>query len=323
MAQYSKGSLYAADPFSTMVLYILQEGFCNARCNHCYMLLQNQSPKKRELETAKQDLEYLTSEGYNVHLRGTEILLNPEYLKLFSLVKQDYIQTNGKELYKNPSLFQDLHNEEIKKILLTYPSEPKNLVDFSKEMIDHVINESSNMRFRTIVDFICTKGTFEAFREDSSYFEKLSEHLIRMNTHELRFVRLIPFNLELGKITLSSEESRRIIEESVRLESQYKGELGITRAGQFGCFDLRRELKEQYFGIKVPLPEESGIMDCPAGTKLFVIDLNNNVYPCLYLMNDSNKIGKFTKGKIIVKPETKFGALHLDDCPAYMYHSES
>ena len=323
MVQYSKGSLYAADPFSTMVHYILQEGFCNAKCDHCYMLLQNQSPRKRELETAKQDLESLTNQGYNVHLRGTEILLNPEYLKLFSLVKQEYVQTNGKELHKNPSLFQNLHDEGIKRILLTYPSKPENLTDFSEEMVDYVINKSSNAGFRTIVDFICTKGIFEAFKEDSLYFEKLSEHLIERGARELRFVRLIPFNPDLGKITLSPEESRRIVKESVRLERQYEGKLDVTRAGQFGCFDLRRKLKEQYFGIKVPLPEESGIMDCPSGKKLFVIDLKNDIYPCLYLMDDSNKIGKFTEGKIIVKPETKFGALHLNDCPAYTYHSEA
>jgi MoaA/NifB/PqqE/SkfB family radical SAM enzyme len=103
------------------------------------------------------------------------------------------------------------------------------------------------------------------------------------------------------------------------LEAQYKGVMDITRAGQMGCFDLRRKLKEECLGIVVPSPNESHIMDCPAGERLFVVDLDNKVYPCLYLRNTRSAIGMFADGEIILKKGAHIpGALHADDCPAYI-----
>ena len=321
--KYGKGSLYAIGPGSKIVHYILQEGFCNSKCRHCYMHFQNQKVQKRNLGIAEQDLQNLISSGYSPHLRGTEILLNPEYLSLFSLIKQNYIQTNGKKLSENPSLFDDLHEVGIQKIYLTYPTEPQNMMDISKDVVDEVIKKSSENGFRTIVNFIVTKDISTRLTGDAAYLEKLCENLIKKGANELRFVRLVPFSDELLGITTSSEEMKKIIEESVRLEHIYQGKLDVTRSGQCGFFDLRRELKEKYFGIKVPSPEESGVMDCHGGKQLFVIDLKNNVYPCLYLMSENDKIGEFTGGNIIITNQEGIPAkLHLEDCPAHTINSE-
>ncbi|HJX50391.1 MAG TPA: hypothetical protein VJ438_02935 [Candidatus Nanoarchaeia archaeon] len=315
---YSIGSLYAADPESLMVMYLLQEGYCNAKCKHCYMHLQKQNPKSRDVKVARKDLESLVSQGYKVHLRGTEILLNQEYLSLFPLVEQKYIQTNGKILHDTPKLFEELKKVGISKIMLTYPTEPKDLMDFSKEMVDRVIQSGSKNSFRMVTDFVVTRNIIDLIRGDNNYFNRLCEQLMNVGASELRFVRLIPFSKELKEITPSAKETEEVVRESVKLESLYKGRLDVTRAGQFGFYDLRRELKERYFGIKVPEPEESGIMDCPAGKKLFVIDLNNHIYPCLYLMGQNHRIGKLEDGRIILKERLTPAKLHSKDCPAYV-----
>lgn len=316
--KYSKGSLYAANPESTMVLYILQEGYCNSVCGHCYMKLQKQKPKFRDVKTARKDLTSLVSQRYNVHLRGTEILLNREYLELFRLVGQEYIQTNGKLLCENHSLPSGLKRAGINRIMLTYPTEPSGLLDFSEEMVDNAIRIGSSNDFRMVVDFILTRNILESYRREKKYFESICEHLINLGVHELRFVRLIPFTEELKKLSLSPSETEDMVKESVRLEVFYKGRLDVTRSGQMGFFDLRRALKKEFLEIDVPAPEDSGIMDCPAGKKLFVIDMDNSAFPCLYLMSLPHKIGSFRDGKIdLIGGAEVPGRLHISDCPAY------
>ncbi|MBL7147511.1 MAG: hypothetical protein ISS82_01670 [Nanoarchaeota archaeon] len=318
MKIYSKGSLYATDPKSTLVLYLLQEGFCNMNCKHCYMKFQKRKSRFRDLNSAKKDIKNLILQGYKVNLRGTEILLNPKFLSLFPLAKQNYIQTNGKILYKNNSFFKKIKKAKIKKIILTYPTEPKNIINISKKVVEEVIKIGSKGGFNMIVDFIITKNISKIFQKDSNYFKKLCNKLRSIGAHELRFVRLIPFSKELKKICPSESETKKIIEESVKLESYYKGKFNVTRAGQMGFFDLRRNLKEKYCNIKVHPPEKSKIMDCPGGIKLFIIDLDNKVYPCLYLMNSPYQIGKFINGKIVLRKNSKIpGKLHTKECPAY------
>ncbi len=323
MTTYSKGSLYAADPNSTVVHYVLQDGYCNTRCKHCYMLSQNQTRRKRDFETAKEDIRGLLSQGYKLDFRGTETLLDPAFLELFPLVGQTYLQTNGIELIKNPSLFKILKQAGITTIMFTYPSEPASLVGFQTKTVEEIVVSAKDNSFRTVLDYIVTSEVVASFKRDVKFFENLADHLISFGADELRLVRLIPLANEMKALTPSVKDMENIAMESVRLESAYGNKLDITRAGQFGLYDLRRSLKEKFLGIKVPAPEESGIMDCPAGKKLFVIDVDNNIYPCLYLMNKDFKMGEFRNGVIRVKrPEIIPGGVHLADCPAATIQNE-
>ena len=306
-----------------MVLYLLQEGFCNIRCRHCYLVFQKDKVKRRDVHAAAGDVANLQSHGYHVHLRGTEILLNPEYLSLFTLVQQDYIQTNGILLRQDPSLLARLRDANVTKILLSYPIGPEDILGIPAEIAEAVTPTASGQGFRVALNVIVTKGVVNCFREDGMYFQRLCDRLIDLGAGELRFVRLIPFSHDLKAISPSPSETKVILTESARLEAHYKDRFDITRAGQMGCFDLRRTLKEDYLGVKVPPPEQSDVMDCPAGAKLFVIDLDNDVYPCLYSMDRSHRIGRFADGDIMCDRNAPVPAqLHATDCPAYMrqYH---
>jgi len=316
MSINSQGSLYAAGSNSTVVHYVLQNGYCNTRCMHCYVLSQNQKQRKRDCQVARRDIGRLLGQGYKVNFRGTEILLDPEFLELFPLVGQDYIQTNGIELDKNSGLFEILKKVDIKKIIFTYPSLPENLLGFKKEIVERVVKLSNQHGFRTILDYIVTSEVVSSLKQDGGFFKKLVNRLVSIGADELRFVRLIPFSDGLKSLAPSVNDMELVTAKSVRLEAQYKNSLDVTRAGQFGLYDLRRTLKEKFLGIKVPPPEESGIMDCAAGKKLFIIDVDNSVYPCLYLMSKDFKMGEFRNGVIeIDKPKISPSEIHLADCP--------
>lgn len=283
------------------------------------MQFQKEAVKRRDLNVAKRDIQNLLSQGYRVHLRGTEIILNPEYLSLFSLAGQAYLQTNGALLHLNPSFFSQLNNAGLHTIILTYPTDPERIVDVSERVIQDVIRTGSVQGFRIIVNIIITKGIMKLFEQDAAYFRRICDCFIDLGAHELRFVRLIPFSETLRRISPSLFETRTIIQESFRLEARYKGKFDITRAGLMGGFDLRRDLKHRYLGVNVPPPDQSHIMDCPAGAKLFVVDLDNLVYPCLYLRKAAWAIGTFAEGRIVLKKGTHVpGTLHATDCPAYV-----
>jgi len=283
------------------------------------MQFQKEAVKRRNLNVAKRDIENLLSQGYRVHLRGTEIILNPEYLSLFPLAGQAYLQTNGALLHLNQSFFLKLKDAGLHTIILTYPIDPEGIVDMSERVIQDVIGTGSVEGFRIVVNIIITKSIMKLLEQDAAYFRGICDCPIDLGAHELRFVRLIPFSQELRRISPSLCETQTIIEESFQLEADYKGKFDITRAGQMGGFDLRRDLKHRYLGVSVPPPNESHIMDCPAGAKLFVVDLDNLVYPCLYLRNASWAIGTFAEGRIVLKKGAHVpGALHAIDCPAYI-----
>ena len=283
------------------------------------MQFQRAAVKRRDLRVAKRDIENLLSQGYRVQLRGTEILLNPEYLSLFPLIGQAYLQTNGALLHQYPSLFRKLKGAMLRTIMLTYPIEPEGLIDMPESVIQDVIRAGSGNGFGMVVNILVTKGIVKLLEQDPAYFAEICDTLIDMGAHELRFARLIPFTREQKRISPSLSETETIIRESFRLEARYDGRFDITRAGQMGSFDLRRKLKREYLGVGVPSPNESHIMDCPGGAKLFVVDLDDRIYPCLYLRNWRWAIGTFANGEIILEKSTPLpGALHVADCPAYV-----
>src|SRR5712692_3734867 len=77
------------------VSYMLNEGYCNIRCPHCYVNRVHVEPRRRNTKQADSDIRALQAEGYNVILRGTELIIHKDFLPLFAIAKQNYVQTNG------------------------------------------------------------------------------------------------------------------------------------------------------------------------------------------------------------------------------------
>ncbi len=293
------------------VAYILNEGYCNAHCSHCYVNIHGREPSSRNIEEAKQDIERLKEQGYRVLLRGTEILINPSYLSLFPIVEQNYLQTNGIIISQQPSILNKVSEHGIDNIILTYPF----LNEISSAPIDVVekaVKECKN-DFSVTLSIIITNK----FADNSSLLGEACEQALDLGARAIKFIRLMPINPEQKTITLNEEESGLVLREINSLKHKYSyDDLIIQTPGCFGQFNLRRSLNRNKFD-KMDLTE---VYDCPAGICHFVIDTNNNIFSCLYLMDKSFTIGNYTNKNLSIYQNSDnipWGKLNTEECPAY------
>lgn len=294
----------------TLVAYILNSGYCNGSCRHCYVnKTESRAVKgKRSLEEAVADITSLLKSGVKVALRGTEIIIEPEYIPLLKMTGQNYVLTNGIEIARNPGVLDRLEDAGIESIILPYPFFGSEILGIDANLVEKAIANSID-RFTLILSTIITK------KQDLSP-EKLDfacKTAIDLGARAIKFVPLIPTNKEMYPLSLNREEGRKILFEISRLKSRYDYEkLIIQTSGNWGLFSYRRSLNPEKFKDRHNDCENA----CPAGERYFVIDIDNNIYPCLYMMSPENMIGRFEEGMIKVTGKVKS---KRDDCIAGEY----
>jgi len=67
------------------VAYLLNQGYCNAHCSHCYMSSLKTSAMKRSISQAWEDITKLLDGGYRIILRGHRNSSSSGILPSFSL----------------------------------------------------------------------------------------------------------------------------------------------------------------------------------------------------------------------------------------------
>ena len=296
------------------VVYLLNQGFCNAKCSYCYVNKTTNDKAQRSLNQAYVDILNLQHLGYKVILRGTEILLNPEYLSLFRLVNQTYLQTNGLIIAENPQILSSIKDAAINHIIFTYPYIEDEISSISKTVVEKAINYCFK-NFGITLSIIITK----TYADNLMLLEKACQAALNLGARAIKFIRLMPINPEHITLSLNSEQSKIVLSELHRLKSKYDyNDLIIQTPGCFGMFSYRRLLnKEKYSEIDL-----SNIYDCPAGIKYFVIDAKNDIYPCLYLMGKKHKMGRYGNNmlKLLQTIDEKFwGKLRTEECPAFEF----
>jgi MoaA/NifB/PqqE/SkfB family radical SAM enzyme len=292
------------------VSYILNEGYCNIQCQHCYMNRLKSKPRRRDPDQAHLDILSLRNQGYRVQLRGTELIIHDDFINLFPIAQQDYVQTNGLQIVKNPAVLDQLSAAGVCYIIITYPFDPDGLVDIDSAIVDRAIALSSAL-FGVTVSVIVTRRVASSLHR----IHEFCEHVRKLGARAVKFVRLIPITQDLVPLTPSVAESQSVLLEIARLKTVYHyDELVLQTPGCFGLHEFRRALAPARFA-SIDLDR---VYDCPAGIKNIVIDLHNDVYPCLYLMERDHRIGTFSMGRVTLLPERCIpGSLRAWECPAY------
>jgi MoaA/NifB/PqqE/SkfB family radical SAM enzyme len=299
----------------TTVVYLLNQGSCNARCSHCYVNKSITEKAEKNIERAYADVLKFQKLGYRVILRGTEILLNPGYLKLFSIVNQTYLQTNGLIIAENPWILSSIENAGINQIILTYPFLENGITGIPRTVVEKAV-DYCRYDFSITLSIIVTNE----FAENTRMLEQACEKALVLGARAIKFIRLMPINPEHMRLTLSTEQSKLILSELHRLKRKYDyNDFVIQTPGCFGMFSYRRFLNKKKYS-EMDLSE---IYDCPAGIKHFVIDAKNDIYPCLYLMGPDHKIGRYEDNKLeLVHSHIGYefwGKLRTEECPAFNY----
>lgn len=296
----------------SVVSYVLNEGYCNAKCPHCYINRVRQTPRKRNPEQARRDIIELRDDGYKVLLRGTEILLEREYIPLFRDADQDYVQTNGIVIARDPSILEDLARAQVTTVIISYPWDEEGLVAVSPVISRRAVIACSE-KFNTIISIMVTKS----LAHNLERIQIACEEALQAGARAIKFVRIMPLTPDLMTITPSFQESADVLKEVARMKAVFdKERLVLQTPGCFGMFEFRRSLNPQKFGNR----DFSDSMDCPAGVRNFVIDLDNSVYSCLYLMSAELRIGTFSYGQIIIDaPQSVPGRRRIPECPAFLH----
>lgn len=266
-------------------LYFLNTG-CNRKCRQCY--LKNTKVESRNLETAISDIDSLMSNGYNVVPLGSEVLLNPEYLKLYRLTGRKYIRSNGMLIAERPELTERIKNAGLGNIIFTVNTDASNVLETTPlEILERAISISLDAGLNVCESVIICKQNYRDLKG-------IAEYAIQQGISVIDFLNLMPTNSSLAQLTLNDSEIEQFFEQLAELKKEIPKEvLYMTASRNFGI---------EYRPNKQSLIEKG--RSCPAGSRQKVIGLDNRVYPCVFLMREKDVIGEFGNGEIkLYKPE--------------------
>ena len=271
---------------------------CNAKCKHCYIEYDGERSPEDALETVKA----LHKRGHDVGLAGTEVLLNPKYLAAYKQAGQCHLLTNGIILDHDKSLYSLLEKHGIACLVFSiHWGSREKIKSVPESLVARVIKESLVRGFIVKIFTLITSENYNRVSEFCEEAIKLGAHILQLlrfvSTGRGRSVKELGLNAEQLSAFFSQVEDARKIYPKSTLEISLRGNFG-PRPGSIGEV-LAKE--NQY---------------CPAGKILVVVDPQDNVYGCPYLMQPKNKIGTYKDGEIIIEKDLLAG--RRDACIAHI-----
>lgn len=322
------------------IAYFLQEGpsTCNAACKGCYAGAgQISFPLARGIissEEAERDIAALVKD-YRVLLRGTEILLNPNYIPLLKLADNRIVLTNGIILGQFPERLNTLAKNGVTNIVVTYPfdtnpSTIRNLGDLLQKRalirlgIQNIKKRGSGfvLQLSTIITSDCL---------EDSILERIYEEAKSLGAEVIRFIPYVAMNGndDVDCYALSKGEKIRLVEQIKKLKQNFHQDiLCIHTPGVLGLFDLRASQKEDLDPNYHAISEK---LICPAGLSYFAVSsikkqdekkrLYRPITPCHFRMDA--EVGRYYGGLelVIDSEEVKrlLSGADRSDCTAANY----
>lgn len=279
-------------------IFLLVTTECNWNCSHCYL----EHNKKMSYEQANEIIKSLGNK-YKITLLGGEILTNPEFIKLFPLINQDYLLTNGLALYQFPVLFDQLIENRIRTLSFSYYFDydeyfcgvPQNIV---KSTIVQSAKRKMNITLNTVIANFNYTG-----------IEKMCEEAIELGASVLKFHNYINIgNAEHNSdYLLTQDQIDYFFSELIRLRKKYNNLITLKYHRSFGgCPGTAEETMIANNRL------------CWAGTEYIVIDSEYNIFSCPFVMHKGLEIGYYRNGKLF-----KTNGLieeNRRECIAYYYN---
>lgn len=254
---------------------------CNIkRCEHCYISYEGDR-KSEELKKIASTLV----DNYEVYINGAEVLVNKEYFDSYKIVNQNWMLTNGFEIYRNPDILDFLKDRGIEIVEMSYHFGIQDKISkINNAMLEKNIGylKAKGMKFKLLV----TINT-----ENYNMIDQMCEKAIELGAYGIEFTNFLnqgnAINMDLSNL-LSLNQINEFFEQLLKVRKKYpKDKLVIDRSGLFG--------KNQN--------SSSCHFNCPAGRDMVVITPDNNVYSCLFLAKPGLEIGKYINGKILLNNE--------------------
>lgn len=268
-----------------MKVILMVNSECNSKCQHCYIDYSESKTPENTLKTVKE----LQSQTHEVIIAGSETLLNPNYLISYKQAGQNYILTNGILLEKNPALFETIKYYGIEQIGLSLHFGIENeLRSVSEKSIKKVISLSNERNLKTFVNTTVTSQNYSGLQD-------ICEKTIEYGATQIRFGRFIGIGKGKNRfdLNLNDTQVKEFFEQVDELREVYDKEtLEIKIRGYFG-----------------PKPGSKGEdlakknTYCPAGINQVVISPDDLVYSCPFLIRKDLAIGRYEKGKILLRSE--------------------
>jgi MoaA/NifB/PqqE/SkfB family radical SAM enzyme len=231
----------------------------------------------REISQALEDIQGLRDKGYSVRITGSDLLLYETLVELLPYVDQDYLLGNLFSLPKIPDeKLNQLPKFGIKRIFLTSPLSSNTAVKGNLESAIKKIHRSG----------LEVALTYVLDRTNIHNYESMIAEALELNADSMRFMRYLP-PIGEEKTFLTDEEIEPIIRKIYKIRSKIPRErLGIYLHGQMGTWFRKEKGKV-----------------CEAGERLFIVGLDNLVYPCEFLMYSDFRLGHFdvTEKDIVIE----------------------
>lgn len=254
---------------------------CNNKCKHCYVNYSGEFSENELDEIIPKLLE-----KYIVVLNGTEPILYPNYFKYFKMIGQYKILTNGIALINNNELMEQLKENGITEIGLSYHFGIHDQISMVKTyMLDKLIRQLKENGFTV-------RLLTSVSKDNCSGIEDYCKKAIELGADKIKFTNMImqgnaKENIEKEKI-LDEKEIYSFLNRIENLRTQYpKNELCIERCGTFGN------------------SIQSSNFECLAGQNMAVITPDKKVYQCVFDISPNNDIGFLNDKNEIIIDEDK------------------
>jgi MoaA/NifB/PqqE/SkfB family radical SAM enzyme len=264
-----------------MKIVYMVNGKCNTNCFHCY---RDKRSREKSVEECENDIKHLKEQGHEVVVAGAEVLCDLEKIKLYKLVGQKHLLSNGILLADNPAILKQLAFYGIEEVKMSWHiGFPELAKSVPEDIILHAIRNIR--RDDLMLEIGCVIS--------NTNFNKLDEIvglLIKNGIKEVKFIQLMPTNKKTFPYLLSECQKGIFFDQIKRMRQTYAKEaLCIRLHANFNMALTDRSVEAKRLGLF-----------CPAGKELIVVEYDGKIYPCPFLANEKYLIGRMENGRLAI-----------------------
>lgn len=264
------GSLLNAG-FDKNLLFFAINNTCNCRCKMCSIWKMKEKKIVKYAEAKKALIKFYDNDFRFLQLTGGEPLLNPDFFRIMKFAKElgfvVFFPTNGTLITKE--IAERLAENRIDHVSISFHHfKPKTFEDISghEGIFKKTLNSIAYLRQAGVpTSVLCTimKDNYRDIENIVRYFDRLK---ISISFCTPMIIRETTFALGSEHAKFKKNELKNVISEIIELKGKYKN---IVNNIEF--------LKD----VMNFLSDKKSKYTCLGGEKIFYLDWNLNIYPCM------------------------------------------